>query len=64
MGCPRLRKRDVKQYKTTATVYQECTVVNQKMEGRVADRSRHGSDTSSCQLAKNCVERYNFANAV
>lgn len=60
MGCPRLRKRDVKQYKTTATVYQECTVVNQKTAGRVADRSRHGGDAPSRQLAQNCVERYKF----
>lgn len=64
MGCPRLRKRDVKQYKTTATVYQECTVVNQKTAGRVAGRSRHGGDAPSRQLAKTALRGTNFANAV
>lgn len=44
-------------------LFEECTVVNQKMEVRMSDWSRWGSDTSFSQIAKTTL-RYNFANAV
>ena len=48
-------------YKTIQNycLYQECTVVSQKMEDRMAVWSRQGGNTSSCRIAKS-VLRYSF----